>query len=86
MLISIKFCINFLNKDSVIKGEVSVVGGKTFLIELGEKQSISIGRDKANDFSFENDDFMSGFHAKLTKIGNDLILEDSKSSNGYELN
>ena len=36
-----------------------------------------------NDFSFESDDFMSGSHAKLIKIGNDLILEDCKSSNGY---
>jgi pSer/pThr/pTyr-binding forkhead associated (FHA) protein len=43
---------------------------------------IRIGRKQDNDISLIDDDFSSGHHARLHKIGGDWWLEDTGSTNG----
>lgn len=46
----------------------------------------SMGRSSANDIVLKNDDFASGQHARLTRHGGLLYVEDSDSTNGTYVN
>ncbi len=46
----------------------------------------SIGRSSASDIVLKNDDFASGRHARLTRHGGLLYVEDNESTNGTYVN
>lgn len=46
----------------------------------------SIGRSGASDIVLKNDDFVSGQHARLTRHGGLLYVEDAGSTNGTYVN
>ncbi|MDQ4000986.1 MAG: FHA domain-containing protein [Actinomycetota bacterium] len=46
----------------------------------------SIGRSNASDIVLKNDDYVSGQHARLTRHGGLLYLEDTGSTNGTYVN
>lgn len=46
----------------------------------------SIGRSGASDIVLKSDDFVSGQHAKLTRHGGLLYVEDANSTNGTYVN
>jgi hypothetical protein len=52
-----------------------IVGGTT-----------SIGRSAASDIVLKNDDYASGHHARLTRHGGLLYVEDTESTNGTYVN
>jgi hypothetical protein len=48
--------------------------------------TISIGRSAASDIVLKNDDYASGRHARLTRHGGLLYVEDIDSTNGTYVN
>lgn len=46
----------------------------------------TLGRSTANDIILKNDDYVSGTHARLTRHGGLLYVEDSNSTNGTYVN
>jgi pSer/pThr/pTyr-binding forkhead associated (FHA) protein len=54
-----------------------------FSVESG---TTSIGRSSASDIVLKNDDFASGRHARLTRHGGLLYVEDIDSTNGTFVN
>ena len=46
----------------------------------------SIGRSPASDIVLKNDDYASGRHARLTRHGGLLYVEDAESTNGTYVN
>ena len=46
----------------------------------------SIGRSSASDIVLKNDDYVSGQHARLTRHGGLLYVEDAGSTNGTYVN
>lgn len=46
------------------------------------KESISIGREKSNDISFENESSVSGSHARIYRKKEGWCISDAGSSNG----
>ncbi len=53
--------------------------GKKYKVE---KESISIGREKSNDISFENESSVSGSHARIYRKEGAWYISDAGSSNG----
>jgi hypothetical protein len=51
-----------------------------------ESDTTSIGRSSASDIVLKNDDFASGRHARLTRHGGLLYVEDIDSTNGTFVN
>ncbi len=54
-----------------------------FSVESG---TMSIGRSSASDIVLKNDDYASGRHARLTRHGGLLYVEDADSTNGTYVN
>lgn len=54
-----------------------------FLVDSG---TTSIGRSSASDIVLKNDDYASGQHARLTRHGGLLYVEDAGSTNGTYVN
>ena len=48
--------------------------------------TVSIGRSAASDIVLKNDDYASGRHARLTRHGGLLYVEDTDSTNGTYVN
>ena len=51
-----------------------------------ERGTTSIGRSAASDIVLKSDDYVSGHHAKLTRHGGLLYVEDAGSTNGTYVN
>ncbi len=56
-------------------------GGKIGSIFLLAKENVTIGREGC-DINFVNDNYVSGTHAQITRVGDRVILKDLDSSNG----
>ncbi|MDI1242805.1 MAG: FHA domain-containing protein, partial [bacterium] len=54
-------------------------------VGFGNKNSLSIGRDDSNDISLDGLQ-ISKLHAKLTRSGADVVIEDLGSTNGVFIN
>lgn len=80
-----------------VAGDVSSNGHATLVVEDSdilapntrfpvESDTTSIGRSGASDIVLKSDDYVSGQHARLTRHGGLLYVEDAGSTNGTFVN
>lgn len=76
------------NKDAVSSPKVDAGSAEPQLlmsVAFGDKNQLSIGRDDSNDISLDGLQ-ISKRHAKLTRSGADVVIEDLGSTNGIFIN
>ncbi|CAA9431643.1 MAG: hypothetical protein AVDCRST_MAG78-1697 [uncultured Rubrobacteraceae bacterium] len=70
--------------DALVVEDSDILAPNTEFPVDGE--TMSIGRSGASDIVLKNDDYVSGQHARLTRHGGLLYVEDAGSTNGTFVN
>lgn len=70
--------------DALVVEDSDILAPNTEFPVDGE--TMSIGRSGASDIVLKSDDYVSGKHARLTRHGGLLYVEDSGSTNGTYVN